>query len=200
MSYNFSNSSSLQKDIIIKKKETVTMTFRIDKDVFNKLHLESESHGISFNSLLNSILKDYVEWNIFQPQAGMIPVVKPVLVAVFAKMSKDEIIDLAKRIAKDAIKDVCLFMTGKGDLDSFLSWIELRVKKCGAEICYGTKNLDNNQSSSNDDDYALIIKHDLGENWSLYNKILLESIFNQAFEKRVHIQISSTIIALKLER
>ena len=158
MSHNFNTSSSLQKDIPIKKKETVTMTFRIDKDIFNKLHLESKKQGMSFNSLLNTILKDYMEWNIFQPKAGMIPVVKPIVTEIFAKMSEDEMMDLAKRIAKDAIKDVSLFMTGKSDSESFLSWIELRIKKCGAQISHTTKNQDNNEK------YSLIIKHDLGKN------------------------------------
>lgn len=52
--------------------------------------------------------------------------------------------DLAKRIGKDAIKDIALFMKGKEDLNSFMSWLELRFKKCGAEVSHVYENENEN--------------------------------------------------------
>jgi hypothetical protein len=164
--------------------------------------MESERKAFSISSLVNQILKDYVEWGIFQPKVGMIPVLKPLLTEMFAKTPKAEIVDMAKRLAKDAMKDISLFMTGKRDLDSFLSWLELRMRKCGAYTYQTTENLDNDKdiNSSNNGDYFLVVKHDLGENWSLYNKTVLDLIFNEVYEKRVYIETSPTIISIKLKR
>jgi hypothetical protein len=40
------------------------------------------------------------------------------------------------------------------------------------------------------------IKYDLGENWALYNKRLLESIFKELFERPLNIRIHNTTMLL----
>jgi len=42
-----------------------------------------------------------------------------------------------------------------------------------------------------------VLKHELGENWSLYHKIILELMFNEIFNMKVDITISSTTIRFK---
>ena len=40
-----------------KRRETITVTLRIDKDIMNKLALDAENDSISLNSLVNHVLK-----------------------------------------------------------------------------------------------------------------------------------------------
>ena len=49
---------------------------------------------------------------MFMPDAGSIPVAKPVVVQMFQKMNKDEIEDMAIKVGKNAIEDMVLFMKG----------------------------------------------------------------------------------------
>lgn len=174
-----------------KGKETATVTFRIDKIVLDRIRAEASRHDISLNSFLNQILREFTEWDMFMPDAGSIPVAKPMVVQMFQKMSKDEIQDMANKIGKNAIEDTVLFMKGSIDLDSFLKWLETPMKKCSVDI--------NHIVDNNKDTY--IMKHDLGENWALYNKTMLDTIFRELFERSLNIRIhNNTMLMFEIQR
>ena len=69
------------------RKRTATMTFRIDEQILNLLKKESERRDISLNILVNHILKQYAEWGMYACKAGMVPVAKPVVSALFNEMT-----------------------------------------------------------------------------------------------------------------
>ncbi|MGN6614936.1 MAG: hypothetical protein ACTHKC_07825 [Candidatus Nitrosocosmicus sp.] len=171
-------------------KKTSTMTFRIDDNVLRILRSESERHQISLNTLINQLLKRFVEWDMYESKVGMIPIAKPIVVELFRKMSKEEISRMALDIGKNAVHDISLFMKNKMDLDSFLSWFETRMNSSLTETNHSIQN----------GFHVYVLKHELGENWSLYHKIILQSIFNEIFEKTVDIQISNTTIRFKFRQ
>jgi hypothetical protein len=171
-------------------KKTSTMTFRIDDNVLRILRTESERHQISLNTLINQLLKRFVEWDMYESKVGMIPIAKPIVVELFNKMSKEEISKMALDIGKNAVHDISLFMKNKMDLDSFLSWFETRMNSSLTETNHSIQN----------GFHVYVLKHELGENWSLYHKIILQSIFNEIFEKTVDIQTSNTTIRFKFRQ
>src|ERR671914_2897965 len=142
-----------------KQKKTKTITFRIDSNVMNKIYSNAEQEGISLNTLINQILKRYVEWDMYVGKAGMVSVSKPVVKKLFEELSEEEVINMSKDIAKNAVYNTALFMRSRDklDVDSFVSWFLSRMKTC-SEI---TENKEDNTNT-------YIIKHDMGENWSLY--------------------------------
>jgi hypothetical protein len=170
---------------------TSNMTFRIDKNVFDRFRIEASNHNMSINSFLNQTLREFTEWNMFMPTLG-IPIPKPIVVQIFQKMDKDEIQNLATGIGKNGIEDMRLFTRGDSiDLDSFLNWFETYMKKCSVIV--------NHISESNKDKY--IMKHGLGENWSLYIKTILEIISKKLVERSVNIEIySNSILIFEIRR
>lgn len=102
-------------------------------------------------------------------------VLKPVVTELFKKMSKQEIIELATSIGKSATNDAALFMKSKIDLDSFLSWFDVRMKNSSVEI----------SRSIEGSTHTYILKHDLGENYSLFQKTVLELIFGDVLRKHI---------------
>jgi hypothetical protein len=174
-----------------KNKETATVTFRIDKAVLDKIRAEASRHDASLNSFLNQILREFTEWDMFMPYAGSIPVAKPIVVQMFQKLTKDEIQDLAIKIGKNAIEDMVLFMKGNIDLDTFLKWLEIRMKNCSVDINHIVEN----------NKHTYVMKHDLGENWALYNKAMLETIFKELFEMPFSFRIhNNTILIFEVQR
>jgi hypothetical protein len=169
------------------------MTFRLDGKTVERLKEESEYRQISLNTLVNQILRRFVEWDMYESKLGMISLAKPIIVEFFQKASNEEIIDMAKRTGKNAIKEIALFMKGRIDVKTFLSWFETRMKTSSIEITH-------HRLKDNDNKHSYIIKHDLGKNWSLYHKTLLESIFNDVLGKRIdNIVISPTMISFVFE-
>ncbi|HYF98898.1 MAG TPA: hypothetical protein VD815_02285 [Candidatus Saccharimonadales bacterium] len=170
-------------------KKTATMTFRIDENVLRILRSESDRNQITLNSLVNQLLKRYVEWDMFEPKVGLIPIAKPIVVALFSKMSKEDISSMAKDIGKDVVHDIALFMKNKMDLDSFLSWFESRM----------ASSLTETNHTIQDGYHVYVLKHELGENWSLYHKIVIELMFNEIFNKTVNVTISNTTIRFRFK-
>jgi hypothetical protein len=168
-------------------KKTSTMTFRIDDNVLRTLRAESERHQVTLNNFINQLLKHFVEWDMYEPKVGMIPIAKPIVVELFNKFSKEEISKMALDIGKNVVYDIALFMKNRMDLDSFLSWFETRMNSSLTETNHSIQN----------GFHVYVLKHELGENWSLYHKIVLELMFNEVFEKAVDITISNTTIRFK---
>jgi hypothetical protein len=163
------------------------MTFRIDEDVLNKLRTESGHRETSLNTFVNQIFKRYVEWDMFESKVGMVPIAKPIIVELFGKMTKEEIVDMANRIGKNVVRDIALFMKGDIDLNSFLSWFEARMKASSIEINHNIKG----------HNHTFIVKHDLGENWSLYHKTVLGLIFHEVLDKKVDFDFNAGMISFR---
>lgn len=173
------------------KKETTSFSFRIDRGVTQKLQEKAGEENISLNGLINRVLKKYVEWDIyFQSKAGMVPISKPVVKEIFDNLNTEEVIRIATNVAKKAVYDTALFMKGgKMDPDIFLSWFLLRMQNC-SEILKSPEE----KGGTN----TYVLKHDLGENWSLYHKTVVESIFLEILHKPIHISNTESTITLKI--
>ena len=163
------------------------MTFRIDEHILNLLKKESERRDISLNTLVNHVLKQYVEWDMYACKAGMVPVAKPVVSALFNKMTPQETIELASKVGHSAIHDIALFMKSKMDLQSFLSWFEMKMENSSIEFSHRLVN----------HTHTYVIKHELGYNWSLYHKILLELMFSRVFEKQIDTSVYDTTLTFQ---
>ncbi len=169
------------------KKKTSTMTFRIDDDVLNKLRSESKHRETSLNTLVNQVFKRYVEWGMYESKVGMIPIAKPIIVELFGKMNKDEIVDMANRIGKNVVRDIALFMKGDINLTLFISWFEARMRASSIEINHNIK----------DNKHSFIVKHDLGENWSLYHVTVLGLILKDIIEKKADFEYDANMVSFK---
>ena len=172
------------------KKKTETMSFRLDSNILDKLREESEAQGTSLNVLANKIFSRYTEWGMFEPKVGMVPVARPIISALFEKLSEQETIELAKKIGQSIVSDIAMFMKGTMNVDSFVSWFVTRMKISDFEMNHTIKN----------DTQTYIIKHDLGYNWSLYHKTVLELIFNDAFEKKIDSEINDRMMNFSFEK
>ena len=170
------------------------VTFRIDEDVMSIVEQESQRLHINLNNMTNQILKSYVDWDMLQARAGMIPIAKPLLVELLNKISDEEIVSLANNVGKNTMKDIISFMRNRLDLDSFLTWLELWLRK------NSTSGYTHNIDDTNDV-HTYIMKHDLGEKWSLYHKIILDLIFKEILQKPlINLTSSNMLITFSFKR
>ena len=172
------------------KHASTTMTFRIEESIVDVLRSESEKRQISLNTLVNQILRRYTEWDMYQTKVGMIPIARPLVSALFEHMDEKEIVDIAEKVGKNSMHDIVLFMKSRIDLESFLLWFEMRIK---------TSSIEFNHNRLANGRHTYIIKHDLGYNWSLYHKTILELTFNQVLQKRIDITITPTTMTLAFD-
>lgn len=182
-------SNSPEKDMV-KSRDFVTMTFRINREVIENFRKESETSGISINALVNQVLWHYIEWDSFELRVGMIPFPKIVLGKVFSELKEDQIIKLASSVGKDTALDMAMFMRGHMDVLVFISWIEARMRNSGFEAVHRVDSLKGI--------HTITIKHDLGKNWSMYLRTMLQSILVDFFKKEPEFIVSDSMVILSL--
>ena len=179
---SFGNLSKEEKG---KGRATTTVTFRINSDVMHKINAKAEQEEISLNTLVNQVLKRYSEWDMYESKVGMIPVNRRVIKMLFEGLSKEEVVKMSREVAKNEVYNIALFMKGKSklDVDSFISWFLSRMKNC-SEITENKVNYNK----------TYILKHDLGENWSLYHATVLDSIFTDILQTLIQTSITDSTI------
>jgi len=173
--------------VVVNSKRTSTVTFRIDEELLNKLRFESKNQEISTNTLVNQVFRRFLEWDVYQPKIGLVSISKPVFVKIFEGLTEEEVIGLARTIGKDEARDVTFFMKGKVDIDSFMAWFEIQMVNSSVQTSHTIEN----------NIHTYIMKHDLGRNWSLYHKTILEIIFQNVFNKRVELRCGTGTITLR---
>src|ERR687886_2312867 len=165
---------------------STSLTFRLDEDNVKKLRIEAQKQGISLNSFMNQVLKSFLEWHIFEPKVGFVPILKPVVEELFTKMSKEQIAQIAASTGKEEVQNAVYFMKGKIDLDSFLSWFENRMKNSSFQVSH---TFDRSSRI-----HTYVVKHDICENWSYYLKEIIEYIFNEVLGRKAQISTSHTAL------
>ena len=76
---------------------------------------------------------------------------KPVVKKIFDGMDKQFLIELASKMGKEEIEDIVLFMRGKVDQRSFLSWYETMMLNSSVQISH----------LIDDGVHNMVLKHDL---------------------------------------
>lgn len=171
-------------------KKTNTMTFRLDEEIIERLRTESKNREISTNTLVNQALKRFLDWDMYQTKIGLVSVNRPVFVEVFGKFTQKEIIEIATRVGKNEVRDIALFMKGKIDLDSFISWFEMRMMNSSVQVSHSIEK----------DIHTYVMKHDLGKNWSIYHKTILELIFEEVLKKKMDVKYNKNMISFQFSK
>jgi hypothetical protein len=180
------------------KKSTRSITFRLESKVIDELQREANQNEISLNVLVNQILKRYTEWERYENKIGMMPVPKLMLSSLIDRAIemanntgilndsiieeyRHQVIKQAANTAYDLMKDAVLFMRKDYNLWTVLSVLQEYMKVSGI-------NSDHQIESGRK--HVFVIKHELGQNWSLFTKELLTLIFETLAQVRAEIRIT----------
>jgi hypothetical protein len=150
----------------------------------DNLQREADQKEISLNVLVNQVLRRYVKWDTFEPKIGMMPVPKIILSTCFNKAilaanesgmnqdeiesHRDEMIKSAAEISFSLIKDSALLMKRTYNLWTVLEILQEYMK---------VSDMKSDHRIEAGNNHVFIIQHELGENWSLFTKVLLNLIF-----------------------
>ncbi|MGB8767185.1 MAG: hypothetical protein WCC79_07665 [Nitrososphaeraceae archaeon] len=146
-----------------RKRQTESLTLRIDKDLLDKLRKESEQKMVSINTLTNLIIKSYIKWYSPAQRAEIMFVPKSVLIAIIDNLADYQMESAADKFRKSGYEETLLMMSKEYSLpvvlDLFDSWLNV-------------SNMQFNRESS-EDSLTYIINHGVGKKWSLF----LEKVF-----------------------
>ena len=180
------------------KKSSRSVSFRLDSKVIDEMQREANQNEISLNVLVNQTLKKYTEWGRYENKIGMMPVPKLMLSSLIdraieiAKKNgilndttiepyRDQVIKEAASTAYNLMKDAVLFMRKDYNLWTVLSVLQEYMKVSG---------INSDHRIEGGRKHVFVIKHELGQNWSLFTKELLAQIFESLAQVRAEFRIT----------
>jgi len=146
-----------------RKRQTETLTLRLDKEMLDDLRKESEQKTVSINTLTNQIIKSYIKWYSPAQRAGIMFVPKCLLIPIIDNLAEYQMERLAEQFRKSGYEETLLMMSKEYSLpvilDLFDSWLNVSNMQFDRESSEGS--------------LTYIINHGVGRKWSLF----LEKVF-----------------------
>ena len=79
--------------------KSVNVSSRIDRNLYDLLVEDAKIKGISINSLMNVIVRKYVDWGRFSDELGLASISKRSLGKIFENLCDETIKQISKEIA-----------------------------------------------------------------------------------------------------
>ncbi len=146
-----------------------TVTFRIDKEVLDKIKSHASFERITLNALVNQLLAHAVDWDLVASKSGWVPVSKVLLMAWFDKLDDKVIQSIAEEKGRLISKDMLYAMKGKYNVWEWISVLRGRSKAAGFSFT----------QLEDGDQMKFIMRHDMGLKWSKHFKHFYESAFKE---------------------
>jgi hypothetical protein len=168
--------------------ERENITFRLDKEVLERISLEAEQKGVSMNSVAQNVFSDYFGWSAYAPKAGMIPLHKTVLSMMVERLPEKDIIEIADLFGKVKVKNMILVLRNDYNAGAFLDVLDSWLKSSSVSF---TKHI-------NHETEVYTVTHELGIKWSMYLSHMLQVIFDDMGLKGVIFEKTDDIVMFKI--
>jgi len=149
--------------------KSTSTTIRIPNDVYEKIDFEASSHDSHVSTVINSILRKYATWDRFVSDVGFMYMQKPLLRALFEKISDKDIVQVSRTTGYARTRDAVLFIGGKVNVKAIVNVVKLWLTSSEIPI----------RIIRNDETIEFIVQHNLGKKWSIYFVTLLKELFSE---------------------
>lgn len=161
-------------------------TLRINNQNLEKLRNEAKKEGISFNTMVNHIFTNYLQWDMYATKVGWIVVLAEVFKGIIDELDEKTLRKVAIRTA-NTTTNVGAMMTGENTLDGFFFILRNRLKKSGIPYV----------ESSEERITKFVIHHNLGKNWSYFYNVWHEQVLkNLGHDAEISSDENSLIICV----
>ncbi len=159
------------------KIRTIGRSFRIDERWLNILNEEAKSEGISPNAIVNRALRDYCLFYRHIKQFSTITMTQKSFSAIINACSKEDLMVGAKKAGSVNAQDILNTLGLSFDHESVTYLIKEFYGHYGNWFNY------NHHIKNNKEIFHL--RHNLGENWSVYVSEVISTLFEYGLNKKV---------------
>ena len=171
-----------------KLSTTKCVTFRLSKEKLEQLRKAANTRNISPNTLVNQIIKSYLDWHSMAAHAKLYYLPKSFLIRLLNELTNDELNELAMETAKNDLVDVCLFLRGGFNIASISeiaeTWLRIAQMSHRVEVIGGI--------------YKIIIEHDMGRKYSYLIKEISRYLLEVAFETKSSCDVTENAVIVKI--
>jgi hypothetical protein len=146
--------------------KTETSSFILEKEIFEDFKKHSKDKGLTTNSMINKIMKEYMQWGSKSASIQIIPYPSGIISALLKKHSEEELRKIARIHQKEHFSENLMLLKNEESVDAY---IEAAKNWCDASgFPYSTK--------VNNAKIVFTVRHNLGKK---YSSLLDESVKTQ---------------------
>jgi hypothetical protein len=172
-------------------KRSENVSFRLNKDILDKLKTDAEQKQISLNTLANQIFDFYVNF-ASSASADMMPSPRVALADLVEGYDEDQLKAHAERVFKKVGLDIIYQQRGKYDFESVLDVWDYRLKASG--VPYKHKI-----DGQNKHRHTFIIQYSMGKKWSLVIAETMKRYFELVSSKKIDYTITDNMVVITVE-
>jgi hypothetical protein len=163
--------------LLDEKNRTVGRSFRIEERWLNTLNDEAKNEGISPNALLNKILQDYCLFYRYLKRFPTVIVTQKSFSGLLKSCPKDDVLRCAKKAGSINAQDILHTLGFNLNHESVIYLLRDIYGRYGNWYTY------NHHFRNGKEIFHL--RHDLGENWSLFVSEVVSTLFECGLNQKV---------------
>jgi hypothetical protein len=193
-----------------KRKKEKVVSLRMSEDSFDTIEEYASRQGLSVNAYINSIVDSYAQWYIPGISLERVAVPKKLLATLFDAADKNTLDKIGQYWAHEA-KNTILLSGSEFSLESAIDYVKKASKyfvHTSPTITLVKNEIDVSEVSHNtdregkgfDNDILIAVRHDMGNNFSIFVSQFLLHFFRQLESRKVAEDHDSTTNFVKLEK
>ncbi len=193
-----------------KRKKEKVVSLRMSEDSFDTIEEYASRQGLSVNAYINSIVDSYAQWYIPGISLERVAVPKKLLATLFDAADKNTLDKLGQYWAHEA-KNTILLSGSEFSLESAIDYVKKASKyfvhasptitlvKSEIDVSEVSHDIDR-EGKGFDNDILIAVRHDMGNNFSIFVSQFLLHFFRQLESRKVTEDHDSTTNFVKLEK
>ena len=152
-------------------EKTVTRSFRISESAFLALEEEAKRRNISLNTLVNQLFLSFANFDRYFQKFGMLKISKVSYRKTLKAVPDQEVVDLAREVARNSGKVVILASYGMMSLKGVLDWLQ--------DLANQAHWFQYNEVHSLEGKRVITLTHELGVKFSTFMVSYTKELFVQ---------------------
>ena len=169
--------------------KTETSSFRLEKEVFAEFKRHAKQEGITVNSLVNKIMKEYVEYIALAPATQVIPYPSPIIVKLLKNSTEAQIRKIAQSHVKEHFVENLLLLKNEVSVDSFLAAAQNWCDASGFPYSVREKNGTTN----------FTVRHNNGSRFSILLGEIVKCQIEELTKKRAEVKETPNSVSFWIE-
>ena len=165
-----------------------TSSFRLEKDTFTKFKKTAKKKNLSVNSLMNVVMKEYVEWHSFAKDMEVVPHSTPIMNELLKHFSDEQIKKIAINYAKNDIRDHLLLVKNEETVDAFLDLLLMWCEVCGYAYSMQESDLVKN----------ITVRHNQTQKYSVLVSESIKAILEELSKEKLTIKHSTKTVSFSI--
>ena len=158
---------------------SVTRTLRLEKELDGALQKIATEERVSVNTLVNRLLRKFVDWDVHARRFGMTTLRPAMMVQLMERQSPEEAVELGRSAVRDSAKSAVESMFVDFTPTSAIEFL----RRFG--LYAGRYEFEHSEDGRK---HVILIRHGSGLKWSLYYEGVLRGIFEDGLGYKIQVR------------